>query len=301
MRRLMHRTFGGPDVLELVDDPAPDVPAGTVRVRVTTASLNPVDWKIFTGGPAASSRGLEPPLGVGNDIAGVVDAVGDGVDGYAVGDRVFGSARTRALQDLTVVDPAVERLAHTPDTLDDATAASLVVAGRTAWAAVEQVALERGQTLLVHGAAGGVGIIAVQLATRRGLRTIGTASERNHALLRGLGAEPVVYGDGLVGRLRSLGGIDAVLDGADGLGVDAGLELGVPVERIVTIAEKGRGGASGVAGDLGTTGALDELAALAASDALHVPIAGRFPLEQAAEAYRELMEGHVRGKLVVEL
>lgn len=301
MRRLMHRRFGAPEVLTVEEVPTPATPPGHVRVRVRVAALNPVDWKIFTGGPAAAARGLTPPLGVGNDIAGAVDAVGDGVDGFTVGDRVFGSARVHALQDLTVVDPVEERLVHTPDGLDDAVAAGLVVAGRTAWDAVERLGVGPADRLLVHGAAGGVGTIAVQLAAARGARVLGTASHANHDRVRALGAEPMAYGDGLQERVRSAGGVDAVLDAADGDGVRVGLALGVPLDRMVTIGAKDVGGVGGVAVDLATTGALAELAELAASGALIVPIVGRFPLERAADAYRELMAGHVPGKLVIDL
>lgn len=242
MRRLMHRTFGGPAVLEVVQEPDPEPGPGEVRVRVHAAALNPVDWKIFTGTAAATSRGLEPPLGVGNDIAGVVDAVGAGVTRLAVGDRVFGSARAKAMQDRTVVDLATEALVRTPDGLDDVRASCLVVAGRTAWAGIDHLALGAGDTVLVNGAAGGVGVLAVQLARLRGARVIGTASDRNHDRLVALGVEPLPYGDGLVERLRALGGIDAVFETHGTAGIDAGLALGVPEERMVGIAVKGHAG-----------------------------------------------------------
>lgn len=302
MRRLMHRTFGGPAVLEVVQEPDPEPGPGEVRVRVHAAALNPVDWKIFTGTAAATSRGLEPPLGVGNDIAGVVDAVGAGVTRLAVGDRVFGSARAKAMQDRTVVDLATEALVRTPDGLDDVRASCLVVAGRTAWAGIDHLALGAGDTVLVNGAAGGVGVLAVQLARLRGARVIGTASDRNHDRLVALGVEPLPYGDGLVERLRALGGIDAVFETHGTAGIDAGLALGVPEERMVGIAVKGHAGVSGVPTDLGQTGAaLAELAALAADGTLDVPVAGVVPLEDAHDAYRVLMGGHVHGKLVVDL
>ncbi|WP_404312783.1 NADP-dependent oxidoreductase [Agrococcus terreus] len=301
MRRVMHDRFGGPEVLELREVDEPHAGPGEVRVRVEAAALNPVDWKIFTGGSAAVARGLQPPLGVGSDIAGTIDEVGDGVDGWAVGDRVLGSARTRALQDRTVVDPTRERLARIPDGLDPAVAASLVVAGRTAWDAVERLVERAGDTLFVHGAAGGVGQLAVQLAERKGARVIGSASERNHELLRRLGAEPVRYGDGLAERLLGMLPIDACLDCADGSGVAAAAEAGVPIDRCISIAAKGAHGATGVATDLERTGALDELVALAAAGDLIVPIEARYPLEQFAAAYRRLMDGHVAGKLVLDL
>ncbi|MFC7431406.1 MULTISPECIES: NADP-dependent oxidoreductase [unclassified Agrococcus] len=302
MRRLMHRTFGGPDVLELVHEPDPELGPGEVRVRVHAAALNPVDWKILAGTAAATSRGLEPPLGVGNDIAGVVDAVGEGVHHLVVGDRVLGSARARAMQDRTVVDPAREALVRIPDGLDDVRASCLVVAGRTAWAGIERLALGAGDVVLVHGAAGGVGVLAVQLARMRGARVIGTASERNHDRLVAYGAEAIAYGDGMLDRLRALGGVDAVFETHGTEGIDAGLALGVPADRMVGIAMKGHAGVEGVPTDLAQTGAgLAELAALAADGSLDVPIQSVVPLERAAEAYGVLMGGHVHGKLVVDL
>lgn len=300
MRRVMHDRFGGPEVLELREVEEPHAGPGEVRIRVESAALNPVDWKIFTG-PGAERRGLEPPMGVGNDMAGTIEEVGDGVDGWVVGDRVFGSARTRALQDRTTVAPARERLARIPEGLDAGVAASLVVAGRTAWDAIEQLLERGGETIFIHGAAGGVGQLAVQLAERKGARVIGSASERNADFLRSLGAEPVAYGDGLAERLEAMLPIDACFDchGADGIA--AALEVGVPIERCIAIAVKGAHGARGVADDLERTGSLDELAALAASGDLLVPVEARYPLERFREAYEHLMDGHVRGKLIVDL
>ncbi|MCH1882251.1 NADP-dependent oxidoreductase [Agrococcus sp. ARC_14] len=302
MRRVMHDRFGGPEVLELREVEEPHAGPGEVRIRVEAAALNPVDWKIFAGGPAAASRGLQPPLGVGNDIAGTIDEVGEGgAGGWVAGDRVFGSARTRALQDLTVVDPAQERLARIPEGLDAGLAASLVVAGRTAWDGVEQLIERGGETIFINGAAGGVGQLAVQLAERKGARVIGSASERNFELLRSLGAEPVAYGEGLAARLEQMLPIDACFDCAGADGVAAALEVGVPIERCITIAAKGAHGARGVASDLAQTGALDDLARLAASGELVVSVEARAPLERFREAYEQLMGGHVRGKLILDL
>jgi NADPH:quinone reductase-like Zn-dependent oxidoreductase len=218
-----------------------------------------------------------------------------------VGDRVFGSARTRALQDWTTVTPERERLARIPAGLDAGVAASLVVAGRTAWDGVEQLLERGGETIFINGAAGGVGQFAVQLAERKGARVIGSASERNADFLRSLGAEPVAYGDGLTERLEAMLPVDACFDchGADG--VAAALEVGVPIERCIAIAAKGAHDARGVAGDLERTGALDELARLAASGDLLVPVEARYPLERFREAYEHLIGGHVRGKLIVDL
>lgn len=301
MRQIWHEEFGGPEVLRMREAPAPQAGPGQVRVKVTAASLNPVDWKIFAGAAAAVSRGLELPLGVGNDIAGVIDQVGEGVKGYSIDDHVFGSARTKALQDFTVVDVPRVKLARIPEGLSDAEAACLVVAGRTAWDGVESLGINADDTLLVHGAAGGVGQYAVQLAARKGTHVIGTASPKNHELLRELGAEPVDYRGDLTETLRPLQPITAVFDTADGAGVTAGLALGVSLDRCISVGTKGSGGARGVATDLETTAALDELAALAASGELRTCILARYPLEYAAAAYEAQRSGSTAGKLVIEL
>lgn len=301
MRQIWHEEFGGPEVLRMRETAAPQASPGQVRVRVRAASLNPVDWKIFGGTAAATARGLTPPLGVGNDIAGTIDQVGEGVTGHAVGDRVFGSARTKALQEFTVLDVPHVKLALIPDGLDDAEAACLVVAGRTAWDGVESLGVIEGETLLVHGAAGGVGQYAVQLASRKGVHVIGTASPKNHELLRELGADPVDYRGDLAATLAAHPKIDAVFDAADGNGVLAGLELGAPLERCISVGTKGSGGARGVATDLETTGALDELAALAVRGELRTRILGRYTLSDAAEAYEAQRSGSVAGKLVIQL
>lgn len=301
MRQIWHEEFGGPEVLRMREAPAPQAGPGQVRVKVTAASLNPVDWKIFAGAAAAVSRGLELPLGVGNDIAGTIDQVGEGVDGFAVGDRVFGSARSKALQDFTVVDVPRVKLARIPEGLSDAEAACLVVAGRTAWDGVESLGVNADDTLLVHGAAGGVGQYAVQLAARKGAHVIGTASEKNHELLRELGAEPVDYRGDLTETLRPLQPITVVFDTADGAGVTAGLALGVSLGRCISVGTKGSGGARGVATDLETTAALDELAALAASGELRTRVLARYPLENAAAAYEAQRSVSTAGKLVIEL
>ncbi|MGO1406685.1 NADP-dependent oxidoreductase [Agrococcus casei] len=301
MRQIWIDEFGGTEALRMRETAAPQAGPGQVRVRVRAASLNPVDWKIFGGGAASVGTGFAPPMGVGNDIAGTIDQVGAGVTGFTVGDRVFGSARVKALQDFTVLDVPAVKLARIPDGLDDPEAACLVVAGRTAWDGVESLGVTAGETLLVHGAAGGVGQYAVQLAVRKGVRVIGTASPHNHDLLRELGAEPVDYRGDLAAKLVQLAPLHAAFDAADGSGVLAATANGVDIERCITVGAKGTGGARGVATDLETHGALDELAALAVRGELRTRILGRYSLNDAAEAYHEQMTGSVAGKLIVQL
>ena len=255
----------------------------------------------------ATRFGLSLPSGFGTDYAGVVDQVGDGVTEFAAGDRVFGGALSRAVADYVVIDVAGTIAAggdahHTPDGVDDRTAATLAIAGCTAAAALAVVKPGPGDTLLIGGAGGGVGVFTVQLARLAGARVIGTGSATSADALRALGAEPVAYGDGLVGRLRALApaGVTAAIDlyGTDT--VQAARELGVPDERITTIAAQ-VDGITPTNGANAAPGAIEEIARLVAAGQLRVPIAATFPVEQIRAAV-ELQAGrHVHGKVVIDL
>ncbi|MFD0689144.1 NADP-dependent oxidoreductase [Actinomadura fibrosa] len=299
-------SFGGPEVLDVRRVPAPHVGPGQIRVRVTAAGLNPMDWIITADAGTATRFGLSLPTGFGTDYAGVVEQVGDGVTGFAPGDRVFGGALSRAVADLVVVDAAGGAAAseahHTPDGVDDRTAATLTIAGRTATAALAVVQAGQGDTMLIGGAAGGVGVFAVQLARLAGVRVIGTGSVASSDFLRGLGAEPVVYGDGLADRVRALapGGVTAAIDLYGTETVHAARELGVPDARICTIAAQVDGVKPANGADA-APGALEEIARLVAAGQLRVPIAASFPIEQIRAAV-ELQAGrHVHGKVVIDL
>ncbi|UQS21793.1 NADP-dependent oxidoreductase [Amycolatopsis thermalba] len=299
-------SFGGPEVLTIRAIPAPRAGRGQVRVRVTAAGLNPMDWIMTADADTAARFGLSLPAGFGTDYAGVVDQVGAGVTGFAPGDRVFGGALSRAVADFVVVDAAgavaANEVHHTPDGVDDRTAATLTIAGRTASAALAAVAPGPDDTVLIGGAGGGVGVFAVQLARIAGARVIGTGSAASAEYLRGLGAEPVAYGDGLADRVRALvpSGVTAAIDLHGTETLHAARELGVPDSRICTIATK----ADGVAAANGANaapGALDEIARLVAAGRLRVPIAASFPVDQIRRA-AELQAGrHVRGKVVIDL
>jgi NADPH:quinone reductase-like Zn-dependent oxidoreductase len=305
-RAVRLESFGGPEVLELADVPAPHAGSGQIRVRVTAAGLNPMDWFMTSDAETAARFGLSLPCGFGTDYAGIVDQVGDGVTGFAVGDRVFGGALSRAIADHVVVD-AVRGMAalgahHTPAGVDDRTAATLAIAGCTAAAALAVVNPGPSDTLLVGGAAGGVGVFTVQLARLAGARVIGTGSAASADALRALGAEPVPYGDGLVDRLRALapGGITAAIDlfGTDT--VQAARELGVPDERITTIAAQVDGITPANGADA-APGALEQIARLVEAGNLRVPIAATFPVEQIRAAVELQMGRHVHGKVVIDL
>lgn len=299
--------FGGPDALRVVSVPAAHAGAGQIRVKVTAAGLNPMDWFMTSDAETASRFGLSLPAGFGTDYAGVVDEVGEGVNGFAVGDRVFGGAMSRTVADHVVVEPegaiAVGGSAHhTPDDLDDRTAAALTIAGSTAAAALAVVQPGPGDTVLVGGAGGGVGVFVVQLARLAGARVIGTGSAASADSLRELGAEPVTYGAGLADRVRALApqGVTAALDlhGTDTAHVAR--ELGVPDARITTIAALVEGIVP-ANGANAAPGALEEIARHIAERRLRVPIAAAFPMDEVRAAV-ELQSGrHVHGKVVIDI
>ncbi|MEO3825891.1 NADP-dependent oxidoreductase [Actinomadura sp. B10D3] len=299
-------SFGGPEVLDVREVVAPQAGPGQIRVRVTAAGLNPMDWIITADADTAARFGLSLPAGFGTDYAGVVDQVGDGVTGFASGDRVFGGALSRAVADFVVIDVAeggaVSEAHHTPDGVDDRTAATLAIAGRTASTALAVVDLGPDDTVLIGGAAGGVGVFAVQLARIAGARVIGTGSATSADFLRDLGAEPVAYGEGLAARVRALApdGVTAAIDLYGTETVHAARELGVPDGRICTIAAQVEG-VTAANGANSAPGALEEIARLVATGRLRVPIAASFPVEQIRRA-TELQAGrHVHGKIVIDL
>ena len=306
-RAVLLHSFGGPEVLDLHEVPAPQAGPGQVRVRVVAAGLNPMDWFMTSDAETATRFGLSLPSGFGTDYAGVVDQVGDGVTEFAAGDRVFGCALSRAVADYVVIDAAGTIAAggdahHTPDGVDDRTAATLAIAGCTAAAALAVVNPGPGDTLLIGGAGGGVGVFAVQLARLAGARVIGTGSATSADALRALGAEPVAYGDGLVDRLRALApaGVTAAIDLYGTETAQAARELSVPDERITTLAAQVVG-ITPANGANAAPGAIDEIARLVAAGQLRVPIAARFPVDQIRAAVELQAARHVHGKVVIDL
>lgn len=303
-RAVIQEQFGGPEVLQVRDVAEPHAGPGEVRVRVSAAGLNPVDWKLAGSAEAAGRFGVTLPAGFGNDFAGVVDEVGDGVTGFAAGDRVYGGARGRAVADYAVVRPGADPLLHTPDGVDDITASTLVIAGRTADAVVSAIGVRAGDIVLIGGAAGGVGVFAVQLARRAGARVIGTASQAAFGLLRELGAEPVTYGDGLAGRVRALvlQGVTAAADLIGDQTARAAVDLGVAPGRIATIAAASPpDGTRATGGRDATPGALERIATAIAAGEFVVPIAATFPIEQTRAAVELQRAGHVHGKVAITL
>lgn len=295
--------YGDIDVLQVVEVPRPTPGEGQVLVEVKAAAINPGEAHIRTG--ALHERWPATfPSGQGSDLAGVVARVGPGVTGWAPGDEVIGFTDDRGSHAQFVL---VERanLIPRPAGVPWDVAGTLYVAGTTAWAAVRAVSLTPGDTVVVSGAAGGVGSIAVQLAKAAGATVIGLAGAANRDWLAGHGVIPVAYGDGVADRIREASGgrVDAFVDTFGGGYVELALRLGVPAGRIDTVADFEAVAKHGVKGDGNAVGGnaevLAELAALVAKGALEIPIARTYPLADVRDAYRELERRHTRGKIVL--
>lgn len=297
MKAARFSRFGGPEVLEIAELPDPHPGPGEIRIAVRAAGINASDWK--------KRQGLmdeELPQTLGHEAAGVVDELGAGVRGVAVGDAVFGlSGRGAAQAELAVLS----HFAPVPPSLDFAGAAALPAAIETATRALDQLGVRHGFSLLINGASGSVGSAAVQLAVARGARVIGTASPRNHEYLRSLGAEPVAYGDGLVERIRVVApdGVDAALDVAGSGVLRELIELAGGAEHVVTVADFLGAREHGVRFSSGDAGravhALADIGELVASGRFSLPVAQTFPLAEIAQAHRVGEAGRVRGKLVL--
>jgi NADPH2:quinone reductase len=304
--------FGGPEVLSIIEVPTPEPGPGEARIAVRAIGVNPIDYKSYSGAFGADPARL--PLRLGSEAAGVVTAAGPDAIGPAgpvsVGDEVI-AYRAPGAYAAELVLPA-QALVPKPAGLDWAPAAGLMLTGATAWHALAAADAGAGDTVLVHGASGGVGLIVVQLAVARGATVLATASPARHDVLRELGAIPVAYGDGLADRVRAVApeGVDVALDliGTDEA-IDVSLELVANRGRIVTIASFKRGlelgikvlgGAPGA--DPGTEireAARLELARLAGNQALRVVVAQTFPLADVAGAHRAIMTGHTSGKIAL--
>ncbi|MFE5295044.1 NADP-dependent oxidoreductase [Streptomyces sp. NPDC056632] len=303
MEAIVYEEFGGPEVLRHEAGVTVPLPGpGEVRVKVAAVGVNPVDWKRRYGWVEAFYPTTFPAV-PGLEFAGTVDALGEGVTELGVGDEVFGWSRTGAYAEYAIADV----VARKPAGLSWESAASIPVAGETAKRVLELLGVERGETLLLHGAAGAVGAVAAQLAVAAGVTVIGTASERNHAFLRELGVTPVTYGEGLGDRVRAAApqGVDAVFDAAGHDTLPVSIELlGGETSRIVTIAatDAAEHGIvfSGVTVEAATAREwLTGLAALAVDGRLRLDIADTLPLKEAARAQELSEAGHVRGKLVL--
>jgi len=297
MKAIQYRHYGGPEQLEWAQAPDPYAGPGQVRIVVRAASVNPIDWKALSG---ALAGGGEPdgPGYLGYDAAGVVDEVGEGVTGVAVGDDVFGGGVG------TQAEYAVlNTWAAKPASVDWAVAAAAAVAGETAERGLRLLDLKAGETVFIDGGAGGVGALAVQMGKALGLRVIASAGEGNQDYLRELGVVPVVYGDGVADRVRDAAGgpVDGVYDVAGKTPIEELIGLVATPSKVVSIANYGAGaaGARLTGGDDSRgSAALAEVADLLAENKLVIKIQ-TFPFDRAREAYDISVAGHVRGKLVL--
>ncbi|NEA40118.1 NADP-dependent oxidoreductase [Streptomyces sp. SID11385] len=295
MKKVSFAEFGGPDVLRLTEAEEPHAGPGQIRVAVRAAGVNPVDWRLREG-QVLGAHPLELPAGVGLDAAGVVDEIGAGARGVALGDRVFGEGAS-TYAELAVLDA----WAPMPEGLTFAEAAGYPSVVETALRVLREVGVRPGQTLLVSGASGGVGSAVLQIARDRGIKVIGTAGAANQEYVRGLGALATTYDEGWTARVRSLGEIDAALDLA-GSGVLAELvDLTGDPERVVSIADMdaAKFGVqfSGTAGSM--PDALAEAADLIARGRLHIPVEKSYTLAEAARAHGDSQAGHTRGRRVI--
>ena len=283
--------------------PDPKLGPGQVLIEVRAAGVNPVDWKLMAGYLDGMMDVVFPVI-PGWDVAGVVARTGPDTPEFAVGDEVISYARKDVVQGGTFAEyvaVAAQDVARKPAALDWPQAAGLPLAGLTALRSLDRLAVGKDDVLLVHGAAGGVGSIAVQIGVARGARVIGTASERNHDFVRGLGGEPVTYGDGLVERVRALSenGATAIADFVGGQR-ETTLALLAPGGRHVSIADPTVEQHDGSWIWVRPDGAkLAELAALVDQGAVTVEVAATFPLDRAADAFAASRTGHTRGKLIV--
>lgn len=304
--------YGGPEALQLVNLPVPPPGPDEAVIEMRAAGVNPIDYKAYSGVFGRDPAAL--PMHLGMEASGVVQAVGEGAEGPAgpihVGDEVI-AYRIQGAYATEVVVPAGSVFPK-PAALSFEQAGGLLLTGATAVHCVTAAMLNEGDTLVIHGAAGGVGLMAIQLAVQAGARVLATASPPRHAYLRELGAEPLAYGVGLFDRIRAAApdGVDAAIDT---VGTDEAIDVSIALvrdwKRIVTIAAARRGLAEGITvlggapgADPGTeirAAARMELVRLAEAGRLKVLVAATYPLADAAEAHRTLIQGHTHGKIVL--
>jgi NADPH:quinone reductase-like Zn-dependent oxidoreductase len=306
-RTVVAEAYGGPEVLVLQDIELPEPGQGQVLVDVRAAGTNPIDYKLYGG-----EMGRDPaklPMPVGGEVAGVVAVITPGAAGYTgpltVGDEVIVTNISGGYSERVLAEAS--DVGHKPASLSFEQASGLLLVGGTAWHLLTKTQVGTGDTVLIHGASGGVGLMAVQLAVARGAKVIATASPARHDQLREYGAEPVAYGEGLADRVRAIGPVDAALDlvGTDEA-LDTSVELVADRGRIATIAGFVHAGELGIAVLTGADGGQEirdaaraELIALAAAGTLIVTVDRTFALEEASEAHRYLQTGHARGKVVL--
>ncbi|MUM22224.1 NADP-dependent oxidoreductase [Mycobacterium sp. CBMA271] len=306
-RAVVATTYGGPDALELRDVPTPPLGEGQVLVDVKAAGVNPIDWKLYSGAFGTDPNNL--PMRLGLEVSGTVAAVGPGVEGLKPGDEVIAAGQIGGYAGQ--VAAAADQVFKKPASLSFPEAAGFLLTGQTAVHLLEATNVTEGDTVLIHGAAGGVGLLATQLAKARGAKVIATASAARHDQLRGYGAIPVEYGPGLQERVSAIGAVDAALDlvGTDEA-ADVSVALVADKDRIATIAGFGRAASDGFkalgggpGADPGTNirlAARSELIRLAGNGDLEVTVDRTYPLAEARQAHEYGQTGHARGKIILQ-
>lgn len=297
MKATQFNAYGEPSVLQLVEVDEPHAGPGEIRIAVRAAGVNAIDWKIRAG-HLREMMPLSLPAGSGLDAAGIVDEIGDGVEGVALGDAVFGTGSNTYAEHAVLADWAPK-----PDGLSFAEAAGYPVAVATAQRILDLVRVDADQTVLISGAAGGVGSASVQFARARGASVIGTASQGNQRYLEELGAIATTYGQGLVERVRTVAptGVDAALDIAGSGVIPELIELTGDASKVVSIADFAAGdhGAQVSGGGGDRRAALAEAALLFETGKLRIPVANTFTLHEAAAAHAASQTGHVAGRTVI--
>jgi NADPH:quinone reductase-like Zn-dependent oxidoreductase len=298
--------YGGLEVLHIDELPLPDPGIGEVLVKVKAAGINPIETKIREGFLAVTWPAIFPS-GEGSDFAGVVDSVGPQVKTFSAGDEVIGFTNNRASHAEYVLVP-MDQLTPRPPHVPWEQAGALFTSGSTAYETVKAVSLQKGDTVVVSSAAGGVGSIAVQLAVAVGARVIGLASEENHAWLKQKGVIPLDYDGDIVEKIKAAAGgrIDAFIDTYGHGYVDMAIQLGIKPDRIDTIVDfqheavKKYGVRNEGSMEAATAGVLADLATLIEQGRLEIPIAHVYKLDQVREAFAELEQHHTHGKIVLE-
>jgi NADPH:quinone reductase-like Zn-dependent oxidoreductase len=301
-RSYVFTQYGGPEVQQFMEVARPVPAEGQLLVAVRVAAVNPADWKRRRGAGQASP--LSEPTGLGREVAGVVEAVGPGTEGFAIGDDVLGVPPVGGgFADYAIL--SVDQAAHKPASVSFADASTLGVAAATAFDGLNQLAVGAGDTLLIIGVGGGVGVAAAQMAIARGARVIGTASEAKRSFVESLGVTHVTYGDGCVDRIRAVApdGVDALYDmvGGDALREVAGLVKGG--SRLTSAADSPTAVEVGGAAQSRTrnSATLEACAQLVESGALKPFVTEVFPLDKVGEALALVESGHATGKVVIEV
>jgi enoyl reductase len=295
--RMQFAAFGGPEMVTAAEEELPPPADADVQVAVRAIGVNPMDWKVVAG-YLEGFLPLQLPAVPGCEAAGTVTAVGKGVTAFRPGDEVIWNGVVGGYR--AVANFPASQLTPIPAGLDFEQAACLAIAGGTAYSALVQLGIGPGDTVLIHGGAGGVGSACVQVARNLGARVIATASKPHHEYLRELGAEPVAYGEGLVDRVRALGSITAVVDTVGGEEPTAATVelLGGHGAAVTTVPGK-ESNAAGIARVRQLEGRVAEAARLAAGGKLRFSIEERLPLTEAARALGMSRAGHVRGKILL--